>query len=155
MKICLYKCTAEPNRVDKKSYLSTPFPIDGTLTLDCSMTDPIIELEKTNPIYYQYNYLYIPDFKRFYFITNWLNVANNLWQLQAHVDVLYTYVNEIYASSAIATKAENRSVSSDEIDDGSYIPEVPTQIRTYTFENSFNEISGVLVVAGIIPGLGG
>lgn len=155
MQICLYRSTAEPNRIDKQNYLSEPFTLNGTLTLDCSMVDPVIEIEKTNPVYYQYNYMYIPDFKRFYFISDWINTANNLWQLRAHVDVLYTYASEIYRAQAIASKAQSATVSSNEIDDGSYAAEVPTQIKTYSFSNSFDTVSAVLIVSGIIPTIGG
>ncbi len=148
MKICLYRCTAEPNRVNKAAYLSTPFSLDGTLVSDCSVVDPVIELEKTNPVFYQYNYLYIPDFKRFYFVNDWINLANKIWQLRAHVDVLYTYASEIYSANAIAVKSTASAVSSDEIDDGSYASKVPTEIKTYSFSGKFDGLSAVLVVAG-------
>ena len=90
-------------------------------TLECVLKEgsdilkPELLIESSNPI--GFNEMYIPDFKRYYFI-GCENVSNNLWRIYSlGVDTLYTYKNEILSLNAIIDKQEN--IHNDLIDDGS------------------------------------
>lgn len=65
--------------------------IDG-----CSIVSPVIELNlgNTRNILDSYNYVYIEDFSRFYFINNW-TFNNGLWILSLNVDVLASFKEDI------------------------------------------------------------
>ena len=52
----------------------------------------------------QYNYAYIPQFNRYYFIEEW-SFGTRLWEAQLSVDVLATYKNEIGASNLYVLRA--------------------------------------------------
>lgn len=53
------------------------------------------------------NYVYIPDFNRYYFINDITSVRQNLWRLSLHVDVLMSYKKEINNTYAFISRNEN------------------------------------------------
>ena len=56
------------------------------------------------------NYAYIPEFERYYFVTNIVNVRNNLWEVHFHVDVLQTYWNDYKYSPSVISRSETLRV---------------------------------------------
>lgn len=52
------------------------------------------------------NYVYIPDFNRYYFINDITSVRQNLWRLSLHVDVLMSYKKEIQNNYAFVSRNE-------------------------------------------------
>ena len=149
MQINLFVCNAEKNRVDKNNYLGNRFAIDGVIKDTTSAVDILIKIEKTNPLENNYNYLYVPDFKRWYFITDIINVHNKIWVIKAHVDVLQTFKNDIKTSMAIIDKNELQNISNVYYDDGSFISDVRKDIQIIEFDNGFNDNgSNILICAG-------
>lgn len=149
MQLVLYNCTAENNRVDKTAYLSNQFLLKGTIRDHSSIINPQITIEKTNPTYYGYNYMYIPDFKRYYFIKNFTQVTNKLWLIDAHVDVLYTWRASITQMKAVIDKSQLLSESNLYMDDGSFVMESRKYITVYPFPNGLDEDGEfILICAG-------
>lgn len=93
-----YQNTAESNRVDKTLYLTTVGTISGTLRESTSIS--ALELTIEYPKIPDFNYIYIPEFNRYYFITDIVSVTNKLWALYCHCDVLMTYKDGLYNSVA-------------------------------------------------------
>ena len=90
MNITLYKCTCEMDNATKSSYLTSPLSIDGTLRDESNVLNPSITFKATfNP--QDYNYAYIKEFNRYYFITNITYVRNDVVRVDFNVDILYTY----------------------------------------------------------------
>ena len=54
-----------------------------------------------------YNYCYIKDFHRYYFITNITSISALVWQIDCEVDVLATYRTEILGTKAFIMYAES------------------------------------------------
>jgi hypothetical protein len=81
------------------------FTVDGTLKEESSIVDPIVLIQHINPKIA--NYAYISEFSRFYYITDIVNVKNNLWRIYMHCDVLYTFAQGILASPAIIKKSSS------------------------------------------------
>lgn len=54
-----------------------------------------------------YNYMYIDEFQRYYFIDDIISIHNNKWDVSGHVDVLETYKNGILAQSAVIKRQQN------------------------------------------------
>ena len=149
MQINLFKCIAENNRVDKTNYLTNRFAINGTIRDNCSVVDPVIIIEKTNPSKFDYNYLYIEEFKRWYYINDYISIRNNLWELHAHVDVLYTWRADIKNMTCVADKLENQAEGNVYFDDGSFIMDCRNAIEVKEFPNGLNENgSYILICAG-------
>lgn len=98
VEIRLYSTAAERNKLNKA--LSDPLILGGNLREQCSLLAPsiVVQGEKTIAAY---NYAYIPDFNRYYFINSIESVRNDLWRLTLAVDVLMSYRNEISALSCV------------------------------------------------------
>lgn len=149
MQIDLFTCSCEHNRVNKYDYLSNRFTMDGTIKKETSTTEIIIEVEKTNPVIYHYNYMYISEFDRYYFITDIINVSNNRWIIKAHVDVLHSFKNDILNSECIIEKIENQTDSNLYFDDGSFVMDTRKYNEVIEFPNGLNENgSYILICAG-------
>ena len=74
---------------------------------DTSVLDPVIILQTSDNIF-NYNYMYISDFGRYYFIKDIKSLNNNRWEVSAHVDVLETYKNSILANNAVIRRQQNK-----------------------------------------------
>lgn len=78
-----------------------------SLKEDTSVLKPIIIIKTSDPVY-SYNYMYISDFGRYYFIDDIKSVNNNIWEVHAHVDVLETYKTQILSNSAVVARQQNK-----------------------------------------------
>lgn len=95
--------SSEKNKINKS--LSEIRTYSGTLKEETSVVNPVILIEIDNPT--MYNYAYIPEFRRYYFIDDITSVRKNLWRLSLSVDVLESFKNEILELSAIISDTEN------------------------------------------------
>lgn len=114
--VCMHN-NAEPNRVDKRNYLDIIADISGTLRESSSVVNPTITFEwNQSPSLYinlgstpNFNYVYLPIFNRFYFVTNITFMANNLWVMTLSVDVLMSYKDEIIAQKDVYIERQEYS----------------------------------------------
>lgn len=136
MNIRFYRNNSKEKTVDKTSFLSLIFSADGYLREESSVINPVIMLQTTNStqaveaegeqvdangdlIEYNYqitdtlpefNYAYIPDFHRYYFITEIVCVRNGLWRVTMRCDTLMTYKDQFpWDKTFYADRSENRS----------------------------------------------
>lgn len=105
MKATFYSSSAEKNRIDKTSYLSNALEVDILLKENCGMLTPllIISANVTDK-----NYLYIPLFSRYYFITNITRLDNNRVEISCKCDVLMSHKEDILKLKVIATRSSNK-----------------------------------------------
>lgn len=146
MQIKFYKNYSEKNKIGKS--LSSELTLNGNLRDECSITSPSILVEATSLV--DYNYCYIPEFKRYYFISDITSVRNNLWRVSLKCDVLESFKKDILNLSCIVDKQQNQSYSNN-IDDGSYINRADSFVEIANYQNGFNS-SGefILITAGAI-----
>lgn len=148
MKLTLYKCDAEKNKVNKSRNLTMPYTIEGTLRAESSVIDPVIMIKKDNPTVSMYNYIYIPDFKRYYFITNITSIRTDLWEISMHVDVLYTWASYIRTNYAVIDKSQNSNFNW-YLDDNSLVFDSHVYNEIKPFTSGFNEQgTNILICAG-------
>lgn len=150
MQIDLFNCKAERNRVNKSGFLSSRFTLQGALRDETSVTNPIIMIEKeSNPVSYYYNYMYISEFGRWYFIDDIVSVRNKLWEIHASCDVLFSFMNDIKSSYGIIDKYEDQPTSNVYFDDGSFVMDTRKDVQVMEFPNGLNETgSYILICAG-------
>lgn len=149
MELNLFTCTAENERVDKTNFITNRFVMNGSLRDESSVIDPVIMIEKNNPTLYNYNYLYIPEFKRWYYINDIISIRTDLWEIHAHVDVLYTWGADIKRMTGVADKLEDMLSANLYFDDGSFIMDSRNDIEVKEFPNGLNENgSYILICAG-------
>ena len=77
----------------------------GSLKDETSVTAPIVLMEIENPT--GYNYAYIPEFGRYYFIRDMTVVRTGLWRISMQVDVLESFRNYILGSNVILSDSES------------------------------------------------
>lgn len=149
MQINLFNCTAEKERVDKTDFISNRFAMDGELKQEVSILDPVILVEKTDPIEPGYNYMYIPKFKRWYFINDIISVHNKFWEVHAHVDVLYTWRTDIKENKAIIEKTADTGLANLYMDDGSFVMDSRKYNTVLPFSTGLStDGSFILICAG-------
>lgn len=149
MQIDLFTCTAERNRVNKENFISNRFTMDGTIKAQTSAMDIVLQIEKTNPVIYKYNYMYIAEFDRYYFIDDIETLGMSRWLIKAHVDVLYSFMYDILSTSAIIDKVEEETKANLYLDDGSFVMDSRKYNEIKEFPSGLNENgSYILICAG-------
>lgn len=96
----------------------------------------------------QCNYMYIPDFGRYYFISDKPIVRNGVYRIMAHVDVLSSCKADLRELDAIIDKQENSNTNL-YINDNSRVVQSNEFNRVISFPYGFND-SGefILICAG-------
>ena len=103
MNVTLYKNTSEKTKVGKT--LASASVHTGTLREGCEVVNPTIIVEGDNLS--DFNYMYIPEFHRYYFITGITSIKKGLWQIDGHCDVLESYKEQIKTQKAVVERQEN------------------------------------------------
>ena len=112
MDIYLFSITDDP-RVVNKNVPADPqgLHISATPTDVKDILNPSFLVNVTSPtqIKGHYNYAHIPDFERYYFITNLAISPSANIQIDLHVDVLKTYENSIPLIDGIIIRSSKAS----------------------------------------------
>lgn len=137
-----------------KKHNSTAIPAVGrsvscVLKEGCSIIDPVLIFERAN-VGHDYNYVYIPDFKRRYFVDN-IEYQNARIIYYCSVDVLGTYKAEIGASSQYVLRSASQK--NGYIPDGLYPLTSEVQTESYnlaSFSWTYNTyVMGIASNGGI------
>lgn len=144
MTITLYRNESEPEKVDKT--LVTIRTVTGTLRAETSLTDPTIQFTGTLAAFSGVNYVHVPDFGRYYFVTGVRSIRDGLVELSMHVDVLMSFSTQIRQNSAIYRKQENEWNLL--LNDGSLHVLQNPKITAVPFPSGFTTPDYVLAVAG-------
>lgn len=88
----LYTNNSDNNVVYKS--LTNSRPYDVIIKTPSNVITPIVTIT-TNDNISQYNYGYIPDFGRYYYITSIKPIVYGVWEVTLKVDVLMTYKNQL------------------------------------------------------------
>lgn len=131
--VVLYQNNSEKNRVDKSLYLRNIATIEGTLREQCNLINPILTIEYNEVP--NFNYVFIPIFNRYYYVSDITNLLNGLWKISLQCDVLMSYKDIIKNQTAFIERQEfdyDVNVSDD------IMPAISEkEIHTYTTENTF------------------
>ena len=152
MTINLYKIISEKNSVKKETgagKLTASYTLTGTLKNNTSIINPTIRVEVNSDIV-NCNYAYIPEFSRYYFIRDIVNVSNNLWEISMHCDVLSSFWNEIKTNSAILNRVESATFATPLLTDN----RLPLSSTTQTdiIEGSVVYSRATMATLLIVPG---
>lgn len=121
MTIYLYNLLTDPRTVDKSgtgmlspaSMPNTGYDIitgmSGTLRDRCDMIDPVISLAIDKSEVTNFNYIYVKDWKRYYFVNRIVIETTGLLTIYCHVDVLFSYKDGIRALSAYVARTESNA----------------------------------------------
>lgn len=142
MTLTLYTNNSEKIAVSKN--LSQLANFSGTQRAGTSIIDPVISIAGAIPT--TANYAYIPEFGRYYFITDITSEYNGLYSVAMHVDVLQTYADQIRAQRAVVARQENSWNLN--LNDGIFKTYQNPIIKVQAFPSGFSAQQYVLAIAG-------
>lgn len=102
MEISFYNTISPDEKVDKDLVLQTT--LNGYLKAQTSMEEPVIVVE-TSSVPATWNYAYIPDFARSYFVRGRSSVKNNIWELEMEEDYIGSWKAGIRLNNAILRRS--------------------------------------------------
>ena len=132
MNITLYVNSSEQNKINKT--LAPVATLTGAIKEPSSITKPVILVEYSDPI--TFNYCYIDAFNRYYFVRDVVAVRNDLMRLFLDVDVLESFKTQILAQQVIIDKSKT--------DFNKYLPDENWRVNVKTKTDIVNYPSGLL-----------
>ena len=133
MNLTLYKNSSDNRCINKK--ITQVLSLSGNLKNESSVMNPIVIIE-TNII--DFNYLYIQEFKRYYYVDNITILRTNLIQVEASVDVLMSNKDVIKYLPCLVERV-NDSEKIDEFIDTATDVERGETTEIKTFPQGFND----------------
>ena len=145
MEIKLYKTSSPRKKLVKD--LKDGITLVGTLRAQSSVMAPTFTVQDTAVV--GYNYCYIPDFGRWYYINGIDVLRSNLYELTLGIDVLMTYAAEIRNNTAIIDRTESGNTANVYVDNGTFVNTSKLETATYNFSGGFNDTPEyILITAG-------
>ena len=108
MQIVFYKCSSEKNCLNK--VLESEITLDGAIRGESNVISPQIMVQM-NPI--EYDYVYIPEWRRYYFITDIVCYRANAFVVKLSIDVLMSYKTEILQMTGVVSRLTSGSPYAD------------------------------------------
>ena len=143
--VTLYHCSSEKNLMNKGSYLTPILSESIDIKGECDLLNPRIYLNTSADIK---DCNYMSMLGRFYYIIEKTLIEGNLYIINAHEDVLYTYKDAILAHEAII--ARQQSKYNLYLDDGMYKVTGQVVERTLLFSGNplTKDLQYVLLTTG-------
>jgi hypothetical protein len=147
MIIDLFVNHSEKNHLAKT--LTNNLSLSGTLKQETSVINPTVIIETSNPT--TYNYMYIPLFHRYYYITDIESIRNNLWRISGKVDVLMSFKDDIRNCNVLISDAQN--TPENYVSGEQWKSTVKSRTDIINFSNGFNNTGEyILITSGGIAG---
>lgn len=144
MQIILYHNYSDADHINKQ--LSEGVEVSGVLRTESTVIKPIIRMEMQSDI--TYNYCYIPEWHRFYYIDEINSYRSNIIDLSLRVDPLMSFAQDILNLEVIINKQDSEYTNL-YLDDGDWVMENRMFNTIYPFSGGFNDVGEfVLIVAG-------
>ena len=145
MELNLYYNTSDNRTINKT--LTPGLTISGNLREESSIIKPIITIKSDNVI--RENYLYIPEYQRYYYITGKESVRTGIWRIHMEVDPLMSFKRDVLALTVVVSKQSAITNSDEYIDDGSLVTDNQLFKTVYKFADGFNDNAQyILITAG-------
>lgn len=100
----LYNYNGQPNTINKT--LTPLGTINVALRPEINVHNPTLKIQ-IPPNMYDFNYVYIEDFKKYYFVENVMYIGGQTYLLTLSLDVLQTYKDVILQSTALIVESDN------------------------------------------------
>ena len=134
-------------KIGKNLDAGTEFTCD--LKADTSILKPTLVLQSSTSLA-GFNYMYIPDFNRYYFIDDIVSKNNVIWEVSGHVDVLETYKNGIKSNKAVIRRQQN--IYNLYLNDPDFVTYNNDKIQTLKFKNGATPFSKTLTYVLVVNG---
>ena len=130
------KCLSDMDVIGKRWDEDDELVIEGKLMFEQSFLSPKFIIEGT--IITDYNYCYIPDFKRFYYITEQIARTGALTEIHMQVDSLQSWKTEILAADAVIERSAKDSNINMYFSDNMYWTQANKEVKTVPFTTALD-----------------
>lgn len=135
---------SEKNKINKD--LTTGATLSGTLRNESNVVNPSIVINIDNPTIY--NYAYIEDFGRYYFITDYISLRTGIWQINLKSDVLMSFKDSILASNVLINNTETTG-KNNYLSGANWVSNCKAKTDILTFSQGLlNDGQYILITAG-------
>lgn len=142
LRLCINN--SEKNKINKD--LTAGVTLSGTLRNESNVVNPSIVINIENPTIY--NYAYIEDFKRYYFITDYISLRTGIWQINLKSDVLMSFKDSILASNVLINNTETTG-KNNYLSGSNWVNNCKAKTDIVTFSHGLlNEGQYILITAG-------
>ena len=100
----LYNYKGQPNTINKA--LTPLGTLNVALRPEINVHNPTLKIQMP-PNMYGFNYVYIEDFKKYYFVENVRYIGGQTYLITLSLDVLQTYKDVILQSTALIVESDN------------------------------------------------
>ena len=104
MIVDLYTTSSDERAINKS--ISSLGSIDVKLKEGSDLINPVFVVSKKNYDISIFNYLYVPLYKRYYFVNNIRSTPAGFMELECHVDVLMSFKPYIQGITTLITRQE-------------------------------------------------
>lgn len=144
MNIRLCINNSEKNKINKS--LTSGITLSGTLRNESNVVNPSITINIDNPTIY--NYAYIPEFKRYYFITDFTAIRTGIWRINLKSDVLMSFKDSILSSRVLISNTESIG-KSNYLSGSNWVNNCKSKTDVLTFSNGLlDDGQFILITAG-------
>ena len=145
MEVQFYFCNSDSRVINKKLVGGQTF--HGQVRDAVDIMAPVLRFD-TNEIL-PYNYAYIPEFNRYYYVTDRNAFREGLFDVTFSVDVLVSFAMDIAQLVVVADKQSMEENGDEYIDDSSLVAENVMFQTVYNYPNGFNDNGEfILITAG-------
>lgn len=147
MNIKLCSSTSEIVAINKD--ISIIDDVSATIKGALSVENPVLILQYKSDIQPNVNYVYIPEYNRYYFVTDIINLTGGRYEIHCKVDVLMSFKDNILNLSCIVDKQSSKDNANMYLDDGSFVVQSKEFVDTINFPRGFNDNGEfILITAG-------
>lgn len=123
--------------------------VSATIKGALSVENPVLILQYKSGIQSNVNYVYIPEYNRYYFVTDIINLTGGRYEIHCKVDVLMSFKDDILNLSCIVDKQSSKDNANMYLDDGSFVVQSKEFVNTINFPRGFNDNGEfILITAG-------
>ena len=145
MNVSFYYNQSDDRQINKTLIEEKVF--DGTVRDNVNVMNPVVRFFSSEIL--RYNYCYIPDFQRYYFITSVTAVSNDIYDVNFTTDVLMSFRGEILQYPVIVDKQSQKANGDEYIDDSSLVTDNLLFSSVYNFSRgSLDKPEYILITAG-------
>ena len=124
------KCTSDMDVIGKSWDEEHTLTVEGKLLFDQDMLTPKFVLQADT---LAYNYCYIPDFGRFYYVTKQLIKTGSLTEIHLQCDVLQSWKTQILSNEAVIERSADNDNVNMYFSDNMYWTQANKEVKTVPF----------------------
>ena len=128
--VIFLKCVSDMDVIGKSWDGEDIETIEGKLLYEQSFLKPVFVFEGN---FKDYNYCYIPEFDRFYYITEQIAKTGDIMEMHMQCDVLQSWKTEILSNQAVIERSENKANNNAYFADDMYWTQVNKEVETVPF----------------------